>query len=163
MYRKRNSTQLSFTNFSLPFSGKLRKDNRWVMLADMIPWELAEDFYAGHFSQNGPGAPAKSARVALGALIIKERLGVSDEEAVEQIRENPYLQYFLGFEEFRDEAPFDPSMYVYFRKRFSLEQLNQINEAIVKAEHAKHTQDSEPQATDDDPCLFLWLVLVRVC
>lgn len=120
------------------------------MLADMIPWELAEDFYAEHFSQNGPGAPAKSARVALGALIIKERLGVSDEEAVEQIRENPYLQYFLGFEEFRDEAPFDPSMYVYFRKRFSLEQLNQINEAIVKAEHAKHTQDSEPQAADDD-------------
>ena len=33
-------------------------------------------------------------RIALGALIIKEKLKLSDEETVEQIRENPYLQYF---------------------------------------------------------------------
>jgi hypothetical protein len=32
----------------------------------------------------------------LGALIIKEKLGVSDRETVEQIRENRYLQYFIG-------------------------------------------------------------------
>ncbi len=37
------------------------------------------------------GAPAKPFPMALGALIIKERLGTSDEETVEQIRENPYL------------------------------------------------------------------------
>jgi hypothetical protein len=34
--------------------------------------------------------------MALGALIIKEKLGISDRETVEQIRENPYLQYFIG-------------------------------------------------------------------
>ena len=85
--------------------------------------------------------------LALGALIIKERLGVSDEEAVEQIRENPYLQYFLGFHEFRDQAPFDPSMYVHFRKRFSLEQLGQINEAIAKAEQAPSSRRSLPGLT----------------
>jgi hypothetical protein len=33
--------------------------------------------------------------MALGALIIKEKLGISDRETVEQIRENPYLQYFM--------------------------------------------------------------------
>jgi hypothetical protein len=32
--------------------------------------------------------------MALGALIIKEKLGSSDRETVEQIKENPYLQYF---------------------------------------------------------------------
>jgi hypothetical protein len=32
------------------------------------------------------GAPAKSFRMALGALIIKEKLGISDRETVEQIK-----------------------------------------------------------------------------
>jgi len=150
MYRKRHSPQLSFEDFLLPFGGKLRSDNRWVVLAKMIPWELAESFYAEQFSKKGPGAPAKSARVALGALIIKERLGVSDEEAVEQIRENPYLQYFLGFREFRDEAPFDPSMYVHFRKRFNLDQLGRINEAIVQAEQEANRQEKTTRSSDKD-------------
>ena len=42
------------------------------------------------------GAPAKSFRMALAALIIKEKLRISDRETVEQIQENPYLQYFIG-------------------------------------------------------------------
>ena len=150
MYRRRYTKQLSFVDFFLPFGGKLRSDNRWVILADMIPWELAESFYAEQFAKSKRGPSAKSARVALGSLIIKERLGVSDEEAVKQIQENPYLQYFLGFKEFCDEPPFDPSMYVHFRKRFSLEQLNQINEAIVKAEQSKRKDDCETQRPDDD-------------
>jgi len=151
MYRRKNTKQLFLEeDFFLPFGGKLRSDNRWVILAKMIPWDLAESFYSKHFSQSGRGAPAKSARIALGALIIKERLGVSDEEAVEQIRENPYLQYFLGFHKFSDEPPFDPSMYVHFRKRFTLEELNQINEAIVQAEKASRENTQESNANDDD-------------
>ena len=55
--------------------------------------QKVETGYTQHFSSN-EGTPAKSCRVALGDLIIKERLGTSDEETVEQIRENPYLQYF---------------------------------------------------------------------
>jgi hypothetical protein len=31
-------------------------------------------------------------------LIIKARLGLTDEELVEQIKENPYLQFFIGLE-----------------------------------------------------------------
>jgi transposase, IS5 family len=53
--------------------------------------------------------------MALGALMIKERLGMSDEETVEQVRENPYLQYFLGLSEYSDRAPFDASMMTHFR------------------------------------------------
>ncbi len=36
-------------------------------------------------------------RLAFGALFIKQRLGFTDEETVEQIRENAYIQFFLGF------------------------------------------------------------------
>jgi hypothetical protein len=73
----------------------------------------------------GFGAPAKPFRMALGALIIKARLGLTDEELVEQIKENPYLQFFIGLEAFQYSAPFDPSMMVYFRKRLPEAVVNQ--------------------------------------
>ena len=85
---------MTFEKFFLPFGGKLRSDNRWVKLAKRIPWHEFEETYARSFAGTGMGAPAKSVRIALGALIIKERLGMSDEETVCQIQENPYLQYF---------------------------------------------------------------------
>lgn len=40
--------------------------------------------------------------MALGSLIIKEKLGISDRETVEQIRENPYLQDFIGLKQILD-------------------------------------------------------------
>ena len=46
--------------------------------------------------------PALSFRMALGALIIKEKLSISDRETVEQIKENPYLQYFIGIESYKN-------------------------------------------------------------
>jgi hypothetical protein len=61
------------------------------------------------------GAPAKPFRMALGALMIKEKLGTSDRETVEQLKENPYLQYFLGLSSYSNEAPFEASMFVHFR------------------------------------------------
>jgi hypothetical protein len=51
--------------------------------------------------------------MALGALIIKEILGTSDRETVEQIKENPYLQYFIGMISYSSETPFDASMMVH--------------------------------------------------
>jgi len=45
--------------------------------------------------------------------------------------ENPYLQYFIGLEEYQEEAVFDPNMMVYFRKRFNKEMLAEINEKVA--------------------------------
>ena len=71
--------------------------------------------------------------MALGALIIKAQLGLTDEELVEQIKENPYLQFFIGLKAFQDRAPFDPSMMVYFRKRLPEAVINDCNERIVRS------------------------------
>jgi len=92
-------------------------------------------------------------RIALGALIIKERLAITDEETVEQIRENPYLQYFIGLEEYRDEEPFDASMLVHFRKRLGAQIIGQINDLIVNRElkvdkKADDKDDGKPGAGD---------------
>jgi len=97
-------------------------------------------------------------RLAFGALFIKQRLGLSDEETVEQIRENAYMQFFLGFAGYSSKAPFDPSMMVHFRKRFSQEELNRINELVAErgkamlidaVMSAPDTNDSDD--SDDDP------------
>ncbi len=156
MYRRPTPGQLSFENFYLPFGGKLSGENRWVKLAELIPWEEFEEQYAAQLS-DGMGAPAKSFRMALGALIIKERLGTSDAETVEQIRENPYLQYFLGLSEYSDSAPFDASMMVHFRKRLHRELVGQINEALVRQSTQKEhppqegtTDSSKSKSNDDD-------------
>ncbi len=78
------------------------------------------------------GAPAKPFRMALGALIIKEKLGTSDRETVEQIKENPYLQYFIGLSEYSNKAPFEASMMVYFRERINMDLVKKINQKMVK-------------------------------
>ena len=145
MYKRRQLVA-EFEPFFLPFGGHLHSDNRWVQLAKLIPWNEIEKKYERHFAESGMGAPAKSVRVALGALIIKEKLKISDEETVEQIRENPYLQYFLGYQGYREEAPFEASMMVYFRKRFSVEDIVWSQELI-----AKRTQEKAKGDTDKSP------------
>ena len=145
MYRKAEPTSTPPENFELPFEGKLSEDNRWVIMAKLIPWEEFEDEYASFFSAE-IGAPAKSFRMALGALIIKERLGTTDRETVEQIRENPYLQYFLGLSSYTNKAPFEASMLVYFRQRIRVDFLDKINRKMV----SKMSQTTSPQAEEEN-------------
>ena len=94
IYRYEHRDQLSFKDFFLSFGGQLSGDNCWIKLSELIPWKEREADYAAQICK-GFGAPAKPFRMALGALIIKARLGLTDEELVEQIKENPYLQFFL--------------------------------------------------------------------
>ena len=116
-------------------------------MSQLIPWHEFEDEYTSNLSNSGQGPPAFSVRLALAALIIKERLGLSDEECVEQIHENPYLQYFCGLKEFTTEIPFHPTMYVHFRKRFPVEVINRINEVIVQRA-AKITKKYDGEGPD---------------
>jgi transposase, IS5 family len=131
VYRREHRDQLSFEDVFLPFTGKLSGDNRWIKLAKLISWDELEDDYAAQFCK-GFGAPAKPFRMALGTLIIKARLGLIDDELVEQIMENPYLQLFIGLEASQYSAPFDPSMMVCLRKRLPESVVNDCSEQIVR-------------------------------
>ena len=61
--------------------------------------------------------------MALGSLLIQKKYGLSDRELVEEIKENPHLQFFTGLPGYRDEAPFVPSLLVEFRKRLNKKSL----------------------------------------
>jgi hypothetical protein len=133
--------------FILPFEGKLNANNRWVELAEIIPWSTIEKDYAGLFPSK-LGTVAKPLRMALGSLIIKEKCGFTDRETVEQITENPYLQYFIGLEKYQIEPPFDASLMVHFRKRLDKKTLNKINELICRGQQTKEPKDpDEPGGT----------------
>lgn len=82
-----------------------------------------------HLSPQSWG-PAKSGRMALAALIIQEKLCTTDRNVIEHIRENPYLQYFMGFESYIDFTPFHHSIMTYYRKRISGSLIKEINEII---------------------------------
>ena len=143
MYRFLPASQQSIEQFQFPSGFTLSRENRWVKLAQLVPWAEFEAEYAQQFSAT-QGAPAKSFRVALGALIIKERLGITDDETVEQIRENPYLQYFLGVGEYIDQPPFEASMLVHFRKRISWSMVGRVNERMVQRAIEQSNSASEP-------------------
>jgi IS5 family transposase len=118
MYRKLHNGQLSIEDFHVPFGDTLDPDNRCVLFSSLMPWKELEETYAPQFSST-TDAPAKPVRLAFGALFFKQRLGLTDEETVDQIRENAYMQFFLGSSGYSSKAPFDPSMMVHFCKRFS--------------------------------------------
>jgi len=86
-------------------------------------------------------------RVDIGSLIIKHLCNLDDRETVDQISENIYMQYFLGYSSFTDEYPFDASLFVDFRKRLGLETLNAINEKIVSV---KTKMESGEEVSSDN-------------
>ena len=153
MYGRQQYETKTPENFKNPFDGQLDAENRWVKMSKMIPWEEYEEEYAKNFTEE-KGAPAKSFRMALGALIIKEMLGISDRETVEQIKENPYLQYFIGMESYSSEEAFNASMMVHFRKRIGMELINKINKEMVKKSEGvvSEKKENEGQLLLDATC-----------
>ena len=78
-----------------------------VRLAKLIPWDEFEKDYAFMFLSDR-GNVAKPVRMALGSLIIQTRCSYTDREVVQQLMENPYLQYFIGLKEYQLSPPFTP-------------------------------------------------------
>ena len=132
--------QLVLAGFESPFETKLKADNRWVVLAHLIPWDDICNLYLKFVPVSRTGRPPLNPRVVLGSLIIKHLCNLDDRETVDQISENIYMQYFLGYSSFTNEAPFDASLFVDFRKRLGLENLNAINERIVVLKTKAETQ-----------------------
>jgi hypothetical protein len=143
MIRYTSSKQLSLEGFTLPFGGKLNPQNRWVKWSEVIPWDgLAVGYYSTMNSSKG--RPCKDARLVIGALIIKHKLNLSDEETVLQIQENPYLQYFVGFSVYRDEPPFASSLFVEIRKRMGEEVFSSFEKVILEKIGKPRSASSQP-------------------
>ena len=131
MIRYIPQAQLTLEGFQTPFSQHLDKNNRWVKLADCIPWDLLANVYYRKMN-NDQGAPSLSARMVIGAVIIKHMLNIDDREVVAQIQENMYLQYFVGLSSFTTKEPFDPSLMVSIRYRLGQEVMEEFNQLVLQ-------------------------------
>lgn len=150
MIRTHSHKQLTLTDFDTPFETALDKKNRWVVMANLIPWdELAEGYYSSFSSTQG--RPAKDARLVIGAVIIKHKLCFSDEETVEQIAENPYLQYFCGLPGFQAKQPFAPSLFVEIRRRMGQEVFEVFHQSIIDSVEKKRGIQRKQQDDDGNP------------
>ena len=145
MYKKR-SPQISMfekpENFMM--SSGLDPNNRWIKMSRLIPWDLVEEKYAKNFKETPFSRPAKPARMAIGTQIIKEKYVLSDDETVEMIAENPYLQYFIGLESFSNKAPMEASVLTLFRKRITPEMLAEINDYIIGRKKNEDDDETDP-------------------
>ena len=84
MIRIHSQTQLTIEGFESPFERVMDKNNRWVKLGACIPWvDLANVYYASFNASTG--RPAKEARLVIGAVIIKHKLKLSDEETSTEV------------------------------------------------------------------------------
>lgn len=123
------NSQLEMFEKSLPFSGKLDPENRWLKLASLIDWQKFEASYAETFA--AIGRPGVRARVVIGALILKYILEVSDTELTLQLTENPYFQYFIGLARFKSQPPFDSSTLTHVRKRLGEKLFDEFEQIVI--------------------------------
>ena len=130
MFNYTPQNQLDIFNFKTEFESKLDPNNRWVILAKMIDWDSFASIYSKKFSST-MGAKGVDARIIIGALIIKHIECKDDRGTIEAIKENPYMQYFLGFDHFSSDAVFDPSLFVHIRKRLGDDDFDQMNQIII--------------------------------
>jgi hypothetical protein len=152
MIRYTSQNQMSIEEFKAPFEIRLDKNNRWVKLRESIPWDsLARIYYRSMSSDMG--APAIDARIVIGAMIIKHKLKLDDRETMETIRENMYMQYFLGLKGYVNEYVFDRSLFTTLRYRLGSDKFDAMTRQIIlrseKKEDAaeKDLNDSENDMT----------------
>ena len=83
--------QLSFINFNMACGMQLDMNNEWIHIAQQLPWRAWETLYVSMFPSNTVNV-AKPCRMVLGSLILQTRMGFSDRELVDQLRQNPYYR-----------------------------------------------------------------------
>lgn len=150
VFQEPNDQQLELFERSLPFSGTLDRDNRWIVLAHAINWRELEGSYAKLFAESG--RPALRARYVLGTLIIKHHFELSDEDIVQLITENPYLQYFIGLPQFTTRAPFDVSSLSRVRERLGEKTFREFEQTLIATLVAKKLL--KPRSLQVDATVF---------
>ena len=150
MIRYNSNKQMTIEEFKTPFQIKLDKRNRWVLLGDALPWDALASIYYRSMSPN-MGAPAVDARIVIGAMIIKHKLKLDDRETIETIRENMYIQYFLGLKEYTYQDVFDRSLFTTLRYRLGVEKFDAMTRQIILRSEGKEDaakKDLNDQSND---------------
>src|SRR5699024_5408872 len=108
--------------FRAQLSQILNMNHRLCRLARQIDWGLFDEHFDAVYT-TGPGRPGLPTRLMVGLHYLKYAFDESDESVVERWLENPYWQYFCGFETMQHETPLHPTSLVKWRQRMGAERL----------------------------------------
>lgn len=124
------ANELKFSLFKTPFENSLDPRNRWVILANLVPWDELATVLIKSMSK-GMGSGSIDLRIVIGALLVKHLENLSDERTIEYIQENIYAQYFVGLPEFKSAPIFASSLFVEIRKRLGVEGSQKFNDLVL--------------------------------
>ena len=144
------ASERTLSLFKTPFDQSLSPENRWVKMAELVPWdEMAKVFFSSLSSNMG--RPTVDLRIVLGALLVKHLENLTDEDTIPYIQENIYAQYFVGLSSFQIEPVFVPSLFVEIRKRLGKEGAAKLNDLVINqartlkvVKHRRRPGDGKP-------------------
>ena len=108
----------------------LNPKHELYQLANLVDWDSFEKSFSPMYKK-GPGQPPKPIRLMVGLIMLQHIHGFSDEEVVAAWIENPYRQYFCGYDYLQWDFPIDPSSLTRWRNRLGKEGMEAILSATV--------------------------------
>lgn len=114
----------------------LNPEHPLFKLANRIDWSVLEKEFGKLYVEN-VGRPGKPIRLVVGLHYLKYTYSESDETVVERFLENPYWQYFCGYEYFQHEFPLDPSMLTRWRKRVGSKGMEKLLQETIETAKRK--------------------------
>ena len=105
--------------FRARLSNQLDLKHPLVRLAGLIDWQRFESAFGALYHETA-GRPGKPVRLMAGLTYLKHTYKLSDEEVCERWIENPYWQFFCGFDYLQHALPIDPSLLTRWRERIGL-------------------------------------------
>jgi IS5 family transposase len=120
------------------------------ILADQLDWSMFEEAFGPLYVEN-VGRPGIPIRLMVGLHYLKHAYDESDESVVEKFFENPYWQYFCGFEYFQHTMPIDPSSMTRWRNRLGGKRIEKLlKETIEAAKRMKFLKASDSERMNVD-------------
>ena len=119
-------------------------------LAKAIDWNYFENEFGRYFVEH-QGRPGLPIRLVIGLHYLKYTFNVSDERVVEQFIENPYWQYFCGYEFFQHKFPCNPTSLTKWRNRVGADGIEMLlQETISMAKRENIISEKEFTAVSVD-------------
>lgn len=129
--------------FQSHFDQLLNLDHPLCLLAAKIDWQRFDAAFADCYCPD-TGAPGKDIRLLVGLHYLKHAFDESDESLIERWVENPYWQYFCGFETMQHEVPLHPTSMTRWRQRVGADKLAvQLEETVALAVREKQVTSKD--------------------
>lgn len=136
--------------FRARLSQQIDRRHALVRLAELLDWRVFEERF-GELYHPYVGRPGLPIRLMVGLCYLQHTFGLSDEEVVARWVENPYWQYFCGFDHLQLSLPIDPSSLTRWRQRIGQEEVELLlQETIAAATRAEAIKEQSLERVSVD-------------